>query len=83
MIEFHTDFVAAGGNRHPAAADWDVTSGLLAYGAENNIALWKPLVVHVSMCQCLFLGLLMVRTEWSPSRIALIVAWPCRQGYCD
>ena len=49
MIEFHTDFVAAGGNRHPAAADWDVTSGLLAYGAENNIALWKPLVVHVSV----------------------------------
>ncbi|KAL4976178.1 6-phosphofructo-2-kinase-domain-containing protein [Aspergillus desertorum] len=32
-----------GGNRHPAAADWDVHSGILAYGADNNVALWDPL----------------------------------------
>ncbi|KAL8830430.1 MAG: hypothetical protein Q9191_001428 [Dirinaria sp. TL-2023a] len=33
-----------GANRHPAAADWDVLSGLLAYGSDRNIALWDPLV---------------------------------------
>lgn len=37
-----TDFIAAGGNRHPSAADWDSGgSGLLAFGANNNVALWK------------------------------------------
>lgn len=40
------DFVAAGGNRHPAAADWDSTSGILAFASDRNIALWKPLDVH-------------------------------------
>lgn len=34
------DFIAAGGNRHPSAADW--APGLLAFGAGNNIALWNP-----------------------------------------
>ena len=31
---------AAGGNRHPSAADW--APGLLAFGAGNNVALWNP-----------------------------------------
>lgn len=35
-----TEFIAAGGNRHPSAADW--APGLLAFGAGNNIALWDP-----------------------------------------
>ncbi|MCJ1468460.1 hypothetical protein MMC07_007089 [Pseudocyphellaria aurata] len=43
MSEFKLDYLAAGGNKNPAAADWDRTSDLLAYGAENNVALWKPL----------------------------------------
>ncbi|KAL8720725.1 MAG: hypothetical protein Q9225_002459 [Loekoesia sp. 1 TL-2023] len=43
MIRFDTDYIAAGGNRHPAAADWDTTTGLLAYGSGRNIALWDPL----------------------------------------
>lgn len=34
------DFIAAGGNRHPSAADW--APGLLAFGAGNNVALWNP-----------------------------------------
>jgi elongator complex protein 2 len=39
------DYISVGGNRHPAAADWDrAKSGLLAFGADNNIALWDPLV---------------------------------------
>ncbi|KAL2786053.1 6-phosphofructo-2-kinase-domain-containing protein [Aspergillus keveii] len=39
----HVEDVVVGGNRHPAAADWDVQSGILAYGADNNVALWNPL----------------------------------------
>ena len=42
MINSHADFIAAGGNRHPAAADWDIESGTLAYGADCNVALWRP-----------------------------------------
>ncbi|KAF2486147.1 WD40-repeat-containing domain protein [Neohortaea acidophila] len=34
------EYIAAGGNRHPSAADW--APGLLAFGAGNNIALWNP-----------------------------------------
>lgn len=43
------EFVAVGGNRNPAAADWDVNgSGVLAFGADNSIALWDPQVgTHV------------------------------------
>ena len=45
MVEVSTDYIAVGGNRHPAAADWDAASGLLAFGADNNVALWDPLVL--------------------------------------
>ncbi|KAJ4404589.1 Elongator subunit elp2 [Didymella pomorum] len=42
-MDISTEFVSVGGNRNPAAADWDVTgSGLLAFGADNCIALWDP-----------------------------------------
>ena len=34
------EYVAAGGNRHPSAADW--APGLLAFGAGINVALWNP-----------------------------------------
>lgn len=43
MAQMRTEYLAAGGNRHPSAADWD-TSGLLAFGADRNIALWRPQV---------------------------------------
>ncbi len=33
-------YCAAGGNRQPSAADW--ASGLLAFGAGCNLALWNP-----------------------------------------
>ncbi|KAF2269747.1 RNA polymeras-like protein II Elongator subunit [Lojkania enalia] len=38
------EFISVGGNRNPAAADWD-TDGLklLAFGADNCVALWNPL----------------------------------------
>ncbi|KAF1937485.1 RNA polymeras-like protein II Elongator subunit [Clathrospora elynae] len=37
------EFISIGGNRNPAAADWDnAGSQLLAFGADNTIALWDP-----------------------------------------
>lgn len=44
MTDMRLDYISVGGNRHPAAADWDKKSGLLAFGAGNNVALWDPLV---------------------------------------
>ncbi|CCD48734.1 hypothetical protein ACHAPC_005042 [Botrytis cinerea] len=41
MDKITPEYLAAGANRHPAAADWD-ESGLLAYGTDRNIALWYP-----------------------------------------
>jgi elongator complex protein 2 len=38
-------FTSIGGNRNPAAADWDESGHqLLAFGADNSIALWDPQV---------------------------------------
>ncbi|PSN65761.1 RNA polymeras-like protein II Elongator subunit [Corynespora cassiicola Philippines] len=38
-----SEFLVTGGNRNPAAADWDVAGlQLLAYGADESIALWDP-----------------------------------------
>lgn len=38
-----TAFVSTGGNRNPAAADWDEGGlQLLAFGADNSIAVWDP-----------------------------------------
>jgi elongator complex protein 2 len=45
MMAASPEFVSIGGNRHPAAADWDCDgSGFLAFGADNCVALWDPLV---------------------------------------
>ncbi|KAL9045575.1 MAG: hypothetical protein Q9214_001406, partial [Letrouitia sp. 1 TL-2023] len=44
MSTFLADFIAVGGNRYPEAADWDSLTGLVAYGAGENIALWRPSV---------------------------------------
>lgn len=44
MASVTTEYISAGGNRHPGAADWDAQTGVLAYGADNNIALWEPTV---------------------------------------
>ena len=44
MIDIYSDCIATGGNRHPSAADWDQKSGLLAFGSDQNVAVWNPLV---------------------------------------
>ncbi|POS87797.1 hypothetical protein EPUL_003044, partial [Erysiphe pulchra] len=41
MLQASIEYLSAGANRHPSTADWD-SSGLLAYGADRNIALWEP-----------------------------------------
>lgn len=48
MVRVATEYISVGGNRHPGAADWDVRSGVLAYGADNNVALWAPKVYTFS-----------------------------------
>jgi elongator complex protein 2 len=40
MAAAHLDYIAAGGNRHPCAADW--CEELLAFGSGHNIAIWRP-----------------------------------------
>ena len=42
MLASFPEFFASGGNRHPSAADYDRGTGILAYGADRNIALWRP-----------------------------------------
>ena len=54
MMDLNAEYLAAGANRHPAAADWD-ENGILAFGADRNIALWRPqvrlpaLIIRVSV----------------------------------
>ncbi|KIW27018.1 uncharacterized protein PV07_06799 [Cladophialophora immunda] len=36
------EYLSVGGNRHSAAADWSITSGLLAFGADQNVGIWSP-----------------------------------------
>lgn len=40
MTTIDLEYIAAGGNRHPSAADWN--SNTLAFGAGNNIAIYNP-----------------------------------------
>ena len=49
MASVTTEYISVGGNRHPGAADWDVQSGVLAFGADNNVALWEPLVRSIEL----------------------------------
>ncbi|KAK4997720.1 Elongator subunit elp2 [Elasticomyces elasticus] len=40
MANTKLDFVTTGGNRQPSAADW--ASDIIAFGADNNVAIWRP-----------------------------------------
>jgi elongator complex protein 2 len=37
------EYLASGANRQTAVADWS-RCGILAFGADINVALWRPLV---------------------------------------
>ncbi|KAK0383388.1 hypothetical protein NLU13_9301 [Sarocladium strictum] len=39
--DIKVDYLSTGANRQTAVADWSV-SGVLAFGADNNVALWRP-----------------------------------------
>ena len=45
---WYLNYIAVGGNKHPAAADWDPRTGIVAYGSQSNIALWDPPVTIIS-----------------------------------
>lgn len=45
----HLEYLAAGANRHPSAADWN-DEGILAYGTDRNVALWRPQVSSNLLC---------------------------------
>ncbi|OCT50773.1 Elongator complex protein 2 [Cladophialophora carrionii] len=38
-----SEYYSAGGNRHSGAADWSASSGLVAFGADQNVGIWSPL----------------------------------------
>ena len=61
------EYISIGGNRNPAAADWDAESvRLLAFGADNSIALWDPSVRYhvISMESMLILNRTMILGEF-------------------
>lgn len=44
-MKISSEFISIGGNRNPAAADWDAAGlQLLAFGADASVALWDPQV---------------------------------------
>ncbi len=42
-IAIESEYCSTGGNRHSGAADWSTKSGLLAFGADQNVGIWSPL----------------------------------------
>lgn len=40
-VEVGIEYLSVGANRQTAVADWN-QDGLVAFGADSNIALWRP-----------------------------------------
>jgi hypothetical protein len=49
-IDVEAEYLSVGANRQTAATDWN-HHGVLAFGADNNVCLWKPAVGIISMRQ--------------------------------
>lgn len=66
MASVVSDYISVGGNRYPGAADWDVQTGVLAFGADNNVALWEPLVSlsRLNVLVVTHVGILTDFQEW-------------------
>ncbi|KAJ9651936.1 Elongator subunit elp2 [Neophaeococcomyces mojaviensis] len=45
-IAVESEYLSIGGNRNTAASAWCAEAGFLAYGADQNIAIWRPLAGH-------------------------------------
>ena len=43
-MQIDLEYLSVGGNRNPSSADYDSKTGILAFGAGHNVALWQPLV---------------------------------------
>jgi hypothetical protein len=56
------EYLSAGANRQTAVADWS-KGGVLAFGADTNVALWRPSGVsppdQYYICRCF------LRKNWS------------------
>ena len=48
QIASHLKYIAVGANRQSQCADWNAATGLLAFGAATNVALWMPMVRFLS-----------------------------------
>lgn len=48
-----TEYLSIGANRQTAVADWS-TDGVVAFGADTNIALWRPDVRTIESLQYTF-----------------------------
>jgi len=42
-IAEEVEYLSIGGNRNTSASAWSAEAGFLAYGADQNIAIWRPL----------------------------------------
>ncbi|KAL8873933.1 MAG: hypothetical protein Q9174_000680 [Haloplaca sp. 1 TL-2023] len=84
MVRFRVDHIAAGGNRHPAAAQWDEVAGFLAFGsgvlsdrqivasggADATIKIWQ-LNYAAQRLETLLLQTIETRPKFIPLTIAL------------
>jgi hypothetical protein len=74
-----TDFIVVGGNRHPAAADWDAAGGLVAFAADRSVAVWPALVT--SSCTSLSYPFFVNALQGQGGQWSLrITVWPYRQS---
>lgn len=48
-------YLSAGANRQTGIADWN-QDGTLAFGADDNICLWRPTVTHHALTSTLKMG---------------------------
>ncbi len=50
--DIRVDYLSVGANRYASVADWS-ESGLLAFGADNNVCIWNPTVSILESLQAL------------------------------
>lgn len=53
MSHISQEYLSIGGNRQTAASAWCPSLGLLAYGGDQNIAIWRPLDPDRGGVQCI------------------------------
>lgn len=81
-----TEYLSTGANRQTAVADWS-SDGLVAFGADNNVALWEPTVgplgqssQHGPQIRAVISDVLALDIGRAPQGYHQVVEWP--QGDC-